>query len=211
VIPYFAKTPDFPDEGPPDPAWLEIMGGVTIEKVEQSLSDPRRIRAEARVEKDCKDLIPIMARIIRGGAYDPRSPSLTFEEEHRLITIFPESFGFCRIDDIYDLWIMMRTTVELYCEAWERRTGLEPESSPRQGIGAVEIFKRLPGTNCGECGDPGCMEFASGLLMSRCRLQQCKPLFEPEFSRHLSSLTWLLKGIGVTFETPASGKETPAP
>jgi ArsR family metal-binding transcriptional regulator len=197
VIPYRTFRGEVPDEGPPDPVWREIIGGIHIETAEQSLSDPQRIRVEAAVEKDATSLIPLMARIIRGGAFDPEGPVLAFEEEHRLVTLFPKAIGLSRLNDLLDLWIMMRTTVELFCEAWQRRSSLEPVREPRQGIGAIEIFRRLPGIDCQECGSPDCMEFATGLLLGRSRLEQCKPLFQKEYSSHLRSLTWLLKGMGV--------------
>ncbi len=197
VIPYRTFRGEVPDEGPPDSIWREIMGSIHIEKAEQSLSDPQRIRVEAAVEKDATSLIPLMARIIRGGAFHPQGPVLAFEEEHRLVTIFPRVIGLSRLDDLLDLWIMMRTTVELFCEAWQRRFSLEPVREPRQGISAAEIFKRLPGIDCRECGSPGCMEFATGLLLGTSTLEHCKPLFEEEYSCHLRSLTWLLRGMGI--------------
>jgi ArsR family metal-binding transcriptional regulator len=197
VVRYSTFRGEVPDEGPPDPVWREITGDIRIERVEESLTDPLRLRVEAALEKDVGDLLPIMGRIIRGGAFHPRGPVLAFEEEHRLVTIFPRAVGFARLDDMLDLWVMMRTTVEFFCEARQRSSSLEPTDEPRQGIGAVEIFRRLPGSDCRECGSAGCMEFATGLLLGRFGLEMCGPLFKEDFSSHLRSITWLLKGIGV--------------
>lgn len=36
-----------------------------------------------------------------------------------------------------------------------------------------EIFKNLPGVNCGACGMPGCMGFAEGLIQNKCSIEQC--------------------------------------
>jgi len=44
----------------------------------------------------------------------------------------------------------------------------------------MEIWKYLPGTNCGECGEKTCLAFASHLKERSTRLEECTPLFEDE-------------------------------
>ncbi|MHC1631308.1 MAG: acetyl-CoA decarbonylase/synthase complex subunit gamma [Methanotrichaceae archaeon] len=45
------------------------------------------------------------------------------------------------------------------------------ESSP------LNLYKYLPQTNCGECGSPTCMAFASRLIAREATLDECKPFF----------------------------------
>jgi ArsR family metal-binding transcriptional regulator len=138
-----------------------------------------------------------MARLIRGGAYRPDPPVLAIEEEHRLVAISPKEIVISRAKDLMDMWIILRTTVELFITAWEHRSSLEPEREPRIGIGAIEVFKRLPATNCGMCNNYSCMEFAAGLIAGRCRIEQCTPLYNGGDSRYLESLNWLMRAIGL--------------
>jgi ArsR family metal-binding transcriptional regulator len=72
-----------------------------------------------------------------------------------------------------------------------------PETNPRYGIGAMEIFKRLPATNCGRCGSPNCMEFAMRLFRRHVKPEECAPLMTPEFAACEGSLRWLLHVIGI--------------
>ena len=46
-------------------------------------------------------------------------------------------------------------------DTWERRGEIQPrfESAPKPKM--LEILRLLPKTNCGECGQPTCMVFAS--------------------------------------------------
>lgn len=44
----------------------------------------------------------------------------------------------------------------------------------------MEIWKYLPGTNCGECGEKTCLAFASHLKERSKKLEECKPLVEDE-------------------------------
>jgi len=54
----------------------------------------------------------------------------------------------------------------------------------------MEIWKYLPGTNCGECGEKTCLAFAS-LLKERSRvLSDCKPLFaDAQYAEKAKQLT----------------------
>ncbi len=199
---------EVPHAGPPDAEWLEIVGGLRIVAVRPSITDPRKIRIEATPQKSLTRLIPTMAALIKGGAYRPDIPVLTFEEGHRLITFSPHGFVISRADDLLDLWIMVRTAVDFYCEAWVHRDSVEPDRQPRQGIGATEIYKRLPATNCGQCQNQTCMEFAAGLMTGRCRLADCSPLFDPSQAGFLQSLRWLIRAMGL--EPPMFNERPPS-
>lgn len=195
--PFSQFNREVPEAAPPDPRWLEIVGGLRVNSVRRSLTDSSKLRVEISLGRSIARLIPIMARLIRGGAYVPAIPALTFEEEHRLIVIGPDQIIVSRADDLLDMWVMVRTSIELIRTAWEHQDHIQPETEPRQGIGAVELFKRLPGDNCGECGNEGCMEFATGLITGRTKISQCAPLHvqsNPEIRR---SLKWLLVMIGL--------------
>lgn len=41
------------------------------------------------------------------------------------------------------------------------------------GLSPIEIFKKLPKTNCGDCGVPTCMAFAVSLTQGKAELSQC--------------------------------------
>jgi len=41
------------------------------------------------------------------------------------------------------------------------------------GLSPIEIFKKLPKTNCGDCGVPTCMAFAVNLTQGKAELSQC--------------------------------------
>ena len=47
-------------------------------------------------------------------------------------------------------------------------------------VSFLDIYKLLPRTNCGECGEKTCMAFATKLADREVDLDACKPLFRPE-------------------------------
>jgi ArsR family metal-binding transcriptional regulator len=141
-------------------------------------------------------LIPVMARLISGGAFNPAAPSLAIEEGHRLIVISGRKIVLSRVDDLLDAWIILRTTVDFITLANERYKEIKPETRTRRGLGASEIYKRLPADDCGQCGREGCMEFATELLMGRLTIDDCPPLKNDEMERNLKSLKWLMEALG---------------
>jgi ArsR family metal-binding transcriptional regulator len=93
------------------------------------------------------------------------------------------------------LWIMLRTTVELLITAGRNQFDIHPETSSRQGLGATEVFRRLPGTDCQECRYGSCMELAMEITAGRAKLEDCRPIFQDKHSERLSSMKWLLESL----------------
>jgi len=60
-------------------------------------------------------------------------------------------------------------------------------------ISPIDIYKLLPRTNCGECGERTCMAFATKLASREARLKDCPPLLKPEFKEAHQKLWEMLK------------------
>ena len=60
-------------------------------------------------------------------------------------------------------------------------------------ISPIDIYKFLPRTNCGECGEKTCMAFATKLASREARLKDCPPLLKPEFEEAYQKLWEMLK------------------
>jgi len=81
-------------------------------------------------------------------------------------------------------------------DVWSRRDQIEPSNRMRQKPPALEIYKRLPGTNCRECGEKTCMAFALRLWSGEVTPSQCKPTFEGEFVHRREALLEICAGLG---------------
>ncbi len=56
-------------------------------------------------------------------------------------------------------------------------------------MNAFQIYKLLPQTNCGKCGEANCMAYAVQLLSGKKKLEDCTPLFqEPKYADKLKQL-----------------------
>ncbi len=56
----------------------------------------------------------------------------------------------------------------------------------------LEVYKFLPQTNCGDCGEPTCMAFASHMIDRSLKLEDCPPLLEDKFRKKYLKLAELL-------------------
>jgi ArsR family metal-binding transcriptional regulator len=207
VIAYTPFKKELAQAPPPDSRWKDIIGGLRTISVRPSTSDPLKLRIDVVPLKPLGDLVPVMARMIRGGSYQPSKRILAFEEDQRLVVLASDSVTICRAESLFDAWIMLRTVVEFICTAWEARLNVEPDLRPRCGLGVNEIFRRLPGSNCGECGDVSCMEFALGIFTGQRILTDCSPLSEEVNRSGLESLRWVLGVIGLPQDAAQSSAE----
>ena len=68
---------------------------------------------------------------------------------------------------------------------------------PREKIRVelMEIYKYLPQTNCGKCGEQGCYSFAIKLMAGQVTLDRCTPLKEPEYANNEEHLQFLADHI----------------
>ncbi|RLG26714.1 acetyl-CoA synthase subunit gamma, partial [Methanosarcinales archaeon] len=47
----------------------------------------------------------------------------------------------------------------------------------------LQVYKYLPQTNCGECGEATCMAFASHLLDRSKKVADCPPLLDDKYKK----------------------------
>lgn len=196
ILRYYPILREAPESPGPDGVFAGILGKLRLDSMKHSVSDPSRLRADISFEKDIGHIIPIMASMIRGGAYDSSKPSLVFEEEHRLLAFTSNALVISRADHVLDYWIMLRTSIDLICAAWNNRFHIDPAGRNRRGIGAVEIYRRLPASNCGRCGFKTCMEFAVSLQTGKALLADCSSLGGEEFKELRLSMEWWIRLLG---------------
>jgi ArsR family metal-binding transcriptional regulator len=70
--------------------------------------------------------------------------------------------------------------------------GVAPTPREKVRVEPMEIYKYLPRTDCGECGEQSCYSFAIRLMNGEVSLDLCTPLKDPKYRQnqeHLQVLT----------------------
>ena len=131
---------------------------------------------------------------------DHRLPVFTFMDGHRMVSLFRDRVGIAKADDIVDAWACLERVRVLANDVWERRRDIEPSFEARRRPAALEVFKRLPGTNCGECGEATCMAFAWAVWRGDAEPRRCLPVFEGERDDLADALLAICAGLGIADE-----------
>jgi len=115
----------------------------------------------AQLHQDVGQVLPYLNSHLGGFEYHPDPPAVTFKVQGRLITVHHDKIALNALADESQAdkilnWLKGEIN---YC--WDHREEIEPsfEGLPRPKI--MEILKLLPKTNCGACGRPTCLVFAS--------------------------------------------------
>ena len=66
--------------------------------------------------------------------------------------------------------------------------GVAPAPREKVRVEPMEIYKYLPQTNCGKCGEQSCYTFAIKLMRGEATLDKCTPLKEPGYTTNFEHL-----------------------
>ncbi len=66
--------------------------------------------------------------------------------------------------------------------------GVVPAPREKVRVEPMEIYKYLPQTSCGKCGEQSCYTFAIKLMGGEVTLEKCTPLKEPEYATNFEQL-----------------------
>ena len=139
-------------------------------------SETQSVDMIAHLNQDISEVIPYLNAVLGGFQYtkDPRSVSLKLHG--KLVVIFPREICVNAPSDQSEGEKIIEWLRDKINDTWERRGEIQPsfESAPKPKV--LEILRLLPKTNCGECGQPTCMAFASYVAEGGMDPNECAPL-----------------------------------
>jgi len=186
------------DLGPePPPGAADVVGRIAITLVAPCVAADGYLRLAAQVEGDLAPVMPYLNAVTPAGAYSPPGPTFTLMDGPRLVNLFPHRAAVARARDLPDAWRTLARLKRRVNALWARRDTIVPVAERRMGIGALEVYSRLPRTNCRACGEATCLAFAVRLLIGEQRLEKCAPVFGGEFERLREALVDIAAGLGL--------------
>ena len=194
--PYRPARHDAPaDEEPP--LWTEdVFGTASVMVFASCLTDQKGVRVTAHLSGDLTDVFPYLNADMATARYNPRGPTLTFMDRHRLITLYDRRIAIAKADDLEDAWRLLEMVRRRANDVWARRHEIEPSHEAQRRPTLFEIVKCLPRTNCRECGEATCTAFAARLLGGEIELSRCRPAWQGEYVYLREALIDLCAGSG---------------
>ncbi len=137
--------------------------------------EPQATTLGALVEfdEDISAVFPYLNATVKGARYSPGGPFLRLRLGSHSVSLHSDHLAMARFVDEAEARQTMDEVVRLLNETWARRGEIEPSYEKAGSVTALEIFRRLPRTNCGKCGQPTCLAFAGKVAADEAELEGC--------------------------------------
>jgi ArsR family metal-binding transcriptional regulator len=147
-----------------------------------------RYAARARLSASISEVLPYLNATLRGAVFHPGANVLTWKKGGHNIAFHVHEIATSNVEDRAAAEKEIEGLVALVNRTWERRAEIIPNYETRQRPAPMAIFKLLPGTNCKQCGEPTCFNFALKLAASQKLLSDCPSLSDTQYANQRAAL-----------------------
>ena len=175
----------------------DIFGSCWIVVMAPCVADLSKIRLIAHISGDLTRVLPYLNAEMAGATYCRDAGTLTYLEGYRLVSLYAQRLTVAKADELVDAWRTLEGIRCLVNETWRRRDSISPSWEMRRKPPALEVYKRLPGTNCRACGEKTCMAFALGLWNGAVDPTLCAPVFSGEHGHLKGPLLQICSSLGL--------------
>jgi ArsR family metal-binding transcriptional regulator len=138
------------------------------------------LRCFAALKADLTEALPYVNTALKGFQYHREPPSLTLKLPGKLVTLSPRMIAINIVKDETEAEEILAWLQGEINDIWERRGEIEPSYEVAPPPRVLDILKRLPMTNCRQCGEPTCMVFAVKVSQGDKTPEQCPALDRPD-------------------------------
>jgi ArsR family metal-binding transcriptional regulator len=143
----------------------------------------QHLRCFAHLDDDIGEVLPYLNTVLKGYRYYPEPPSLTLKFQGKLITLTSREIAINMVKDEAEAEDILAWLKKEINGTWARREEIQPSFVVAAPPRIMEIFKLLPKTNCGSCGQPTCLVFAVGVSQGCQGPDNCPPLAQENRQR----------------------------
>lgn len=191
----------------PDSGKTVYLNEVKITRTMPCIAMPERIRFIAELDRDISEVMPYLNAVLEDAIYNGNAPSITLKRNGRLIGIQARQLAAGKVVDLKEANELIDWLKNLVNDCDSRKDSIRPNYERRKTLLPLDIYKLLPATNCGKCGEPACMPFAIKLISEEKSVMACADLFSGKYNEKRNSLIQLLRNCGYSVPEPFSGKE----
>jgi ArsR family metal-binding transcriptional regulator len=151
-----------------------------------------RFSAKALLAVDIADVLPYLNATLRGAVYHRQAQALTWKKGGHNIAFHPHEIATSNVADRDAAVEELDGLVALVNRTWARRAEIEPSYKTQKRPTPMAIYRLLPQTNCRQCGEQTCYNFALKLVVGQKTVADCPPLQEPARREQLAAMGALL-------------------
>jgi ArsR family metal-binding transcriptional regulator len=171
---------------------------MLIEQYELDIFTPpcepgaERFSAIAHLKVDISLLLPYLNATLPGAIYHPEARALTWKKGSHATVFRSFEIGTSNVSDRDAALKELDELVALANRTWERREEITAKYDTRPRPTPMEVANLLPRTNCQQCGEPTCWNFALKLVAGQKTIADCPSLGEKQYSSQVAALEALL-------------------
>lgn len=135
--------------------------------------------ARFTLDTDISELFPYINAVVQGAAFYEKPLFIKFLLDGLLVALLPEGGAFAPFEEKPQAYAFMERLAAFLNDLYLRRHTIVPNHKKVLQVSVLDVFKLLPGTNCGECGMKTCLAFAAALSKHDAVTDQCPALHSP--------------------------------
>ena len=171
----------------------KLISGYEMKLVEpECVPGSGRYGVELKLPNDISAVFPYLNEVEKNARYDHANRILILREANQAYALRPTEIRIARANDAAQAEQLSAELVARVNRVWQDRDKITPRLTERKIPGVMDIYKRLPRTNCRQCGYATCMAYAADLSQGLARLDQCSPLAGAEYADNIAALTCLI-------------------
>ncbi len=179
------------EEKPADFSQAKPVEIVEIKQLLPCIADSSKLRISANMLPPPGGILKLFEPLFPRSNYSDRKGSLIIQKGEIITTIYGSGKVSIRMikneDEAKEELESLKSIIN---EAIAK--GVAPTPRKKVRVELMEVYRYLPRTNCGKCGEQGCYSFAIRLMAGQVTLDRCTLLKEPEYTdnqEHLQTLT----------------------
>ncbi len=150
--------------------------------------------AVAHLSVDIASVLPYLNATLRSGDYLPKVPAYSWRKGAHKIGFWRDRIAVDNLESREQAKEIVDELVGMVNDLWAKREQIEPDTTPRENLQPLELYRLLPRTNCKKCGESTCFNFALKLAAGQGELKSCEPICEEdEYREQRDKLQSLLK------------------
>ena len=152
-----------------------------------------KFNAIVDLEVDIGDLLPYLATVIRGCTYIHGMGELNYMDKGHIIAIKSGKITVTALADEAEARQVCEELRNTINQVDKQRESITPTLRKHARLDPLAVYRELPRTNCGECGEATCMAFAARVVSRELTANGCKILLEKEYTRQRDRLYQMLE------------------
>ncbi len=147
---------------------------------------------KAHFAVNISEALPYLNATLAGAIYFPHYPSLMWKDGEYRVVFHAHEIAAEEMDDREEAALYIAKIIGLVNDTWENRAAITPDYEARRPPAPAGIYKLLPRTNCRQCGEETCFNFALKVSLNQVKLSACVSLQEAKYADNLVELRAML-------------------